>query len=106
MNRRHGQAGADAVVASRWAASARGVPLDHGQDRGPHADEHDAAQQQEQAGGEELPAADRSAHDGEFADERAERGRAGDGQEPGQEHGPDSGTRWMAPRTSSVSLLP
>ena len=53
-----------------------------------------------------LPAADRGVHDGELAHERAERGRARDGQEARQEQRPDRGTRSMAPRTSSVTLLP
>ena len=50
-----------------------GLPLDHGQDRCPHADEHDAEQEQEQAAGEILPAADRGVHNGELTHERAER---------------------------------
>ena len=67
---------------------AAGRSLDHGQDRGPHADEDDAEQQQKQAADEELAAADRGVDDGELADERAERGRAGDGEEAGQEQAP------------------
>ena len=65
----------EAVVETPVARSASGgIALDHRNDGGSHADEHNAEQQQEQAAGKELTAAESSAHDGEFAHETARTG--------------------------------